>query len=111
MNNFSTPDFVTVPGRQQRQCQRDKIWNKAVPSEVIFYEDETITLAGPVLRAELISEGDSVTARVKQSTDQNDPVPTCDSVALCSDEQLSVGSVPDNEEATSSSLIENWIDA
>jgi hypothetical protein len=53
-----------------------------------------------------------VKASVKQPNDQNDSVPTSNSVALCSDEeQLPGGSILENQETTGSSLIENWIDA
>jgi hypothetical protein len=51
-------------------------------------------------------------ASAKQSNDQNDPVPACNSVMPCSDnEQLPAGSELQNQKTTSSSLIENWIDA
>jgi hypothetical protein len=51
-------------------------------------------------------------ASVKQSNDQNDPVPAGNSVLSCSGhEQLPAGSELQNQETTSSSLIEDWIDA
>ena len=51
-------------------------------------------------------------ASAKQSNDQNDPVPANDSVLCCLDnEQLPAGSELENQETTSSSLIDNWIDA
>jgi hypothetical protein len=55
---------------------------------------------------------DSMKASAKQSNDQNDPVPAGNSVLSCSDhEQLPAGSDLQNQETTSSSLIEDWIDA
>jgi len=57
-------------------------------------------------------KGDFLMASAKQPNDQNDPISACDSVALCSDnERLPVSSVLENLEPTSSSLIDNWIDA
>jgi hypothetical protein len=57
-------------------------------------------------------KGDSVMASAREPNEQNDSVSTCNSVALCSeDEQLSGGSELENQETTGSSLIENWIDA
>jgi hypothetical protein len=51
-------------------------------------------------------------ASAKQSNDQNDPVPASDPVLCCLDnEQLPAGSELENQETTSSSLIDNWIDA
>jgi hypothetical protein len=57
-------------------------------------------------------KGDSLMVSAKQSNDQNDPVSTDSSVALCSDnEQPTATSTLENQETTSSSLIDNWIDA
>ena len=48
----------------------------------------------------------------KQSNDQNDPAPACNSILAFSDnEQLPTGSELQIQEATSASLIDNWIDA
>jgi hypothetical protein len=48
----------------------------------------------------------------EKPNDQNDPVSTGNSGALCSDsEQLGAESVVANPEMTSPSLIDNWIDA
>jgi hypothetical protein len=67
---------------------------------------------GPASRPELVMKGDFLMASAKQPNDQNDPISACDSVALCSDnERLPVSSVLENLEPTSSSLIDNWIDA
>jgi hypothetical protein len=55
--------------------------------------------------------GGSMKASAKQPNDQNDPVP-CNSILPCSDnEQLPAGSELQNQETTSPSLIDNWIDA
>jgi hypothetical protein len=57
-------------------------------------------------------KGDSLMASAKQPNDQNDPVSGGNSVALCSDsEQPALTSALENQETTSSSLIDNWIDA
>jgi hypothetical protein len=57
-------------------------------------------------------KGDSLMASAKQPNDQNDPVSTGNSVALCSEsEQPAATSSLENQETTSSSLIDNWIDA
>jgi hypothetical protein len=51
-------------------------------------------------------------ASVKESNDQNEPAPACNSVPICSgDEQINADSELQIEETTSGSLIENWIDA
>jgi hypothetical protein len=57
-------------------------------------------------------KGDSLMASAKQPNDQNDPVFNDISVALCSDsEPPATTSALENQETTSSSLIDNWIDA
>jgi hypothetical protein len=57
-------------------------------------------------------KGDSLMASAKQPNDQNDPVSGGKSVALCSEsEQPAANSALENQEATSPSLIDNWIDA
>jgi len=57
-------------------------------------------------------KGDLMKASAKPSNDQNDPVPAYNPVLGClDDEQLPAGSEPENQETTSSSLIDNWIDA
>ncbi|MBV8098233.1 MAG: hypothetical protein JOZ31_03650 [Verrucomicrobia bacterium] len=57
-------------------------------------------------------KGDPMKAGAKQSNDQNDPVPAYNPVLCCLDEeQLPAGSDLENQETTSSSLIDNWIDA
>ena len=48
----------------------------------------------------------------KQSNDQNDPAPACNSVLAFSDnEQPPTGSEVQIQETTGASLIDNWIDA
>jgi hypothetical protein len=57
-------------------------------------------------------KGDSMKSRAKESNDQNDPVPACNSILAFSDnEQLSPGSELQIQETASASLIDNWIDA
>jgi hypothetical protein len=57
-------------------------------------------------------KGDSLMASPKQSNDQNHPVSTGQSVALCSDsKQPAANAALENQETTNSSLIDNWIDA
>jgi hypothetical protein len=51
-------------------------------------------------------------ASVKQPNDRDDPISARASAALCSDnEQPPASSVMEDQEATGSSLIDNWIDA
>jgi len=51
-------------------------------------------------------------ASVKQPNDQNDPVSSGKSVALWTDsEKPAATSALESQETTSSSLIDNWIDA
>jgi hypothetical protein len=53
-----------------------------------------------------------VKASATKPNEQNDSNSTSNYVALCSDdEQLPGGSELENQDATGSSLIENWIDA
>jgi hypothetical protein len=55
---------------------------------------------------------DSLMASVKQPNDQNDPVSSGKSVALWADsEKPAATSALESQETTSSSLIDNWIDA
>ena len=55
---------------------------------------------------------DSMKTSAKQSNDQNDPVPAYNPALCCLDnDQLPEGSELENQETTSSSLIDNWIDA
>ena len=49
-------------------------------------------------------------ASAKQSNDQNDPAPVCNSVPPCSDDEQP-GSELQIQETTTASLIDNWIDA
>ena len=80
------------------------------PFEVLF--GEIASTGDPVSRPEWSMKGDSMKSRAKQSNDQNDPMPACNSVlALSDNEQLSTGSELQNQETTSASLIDNWIDA
>jgi hypothetical protein len=66
----------------------------------------------PRLETRVVDEGDPVKASATQSNDQNDTVSACNSVLACSDnEQFSAGSELQDLETTSSSLIDNWIDA
>jgi hypothetical protein len=82
------------------------------PSEVLFRETITCVPGGHVSRPEQSKKRDSMKASAKQSNDQNDPASAVNSVLPCSDhEQLPVDSELQNQETTSSSLIENWIDA
>jgi hypothetical protein len=60
----------------------------------------------------VVVKRDPMMASVKESNDQNEPAPACNSVPICSgDEQINADSELQIEETTSGSLIENWIDA
>jgi hypothetical protein len=60
----------------------------------------------------VVDEGDPVKASATQSNDQNDTVSACKSVLPGSDnEQIPGGVELQDLETTSSSLIDNWIDA
>jgi hypothetical protein len=89
-----------------------RIRNKTTPSVVLLDENRLSPHRWASLETRVVDKGDPVKASATQSNDQDDPVPACNSVLPCSDnEQISAGSELQDLETASSSLIDNWIDA